>query len=632
MTNNKQHLFLFTIGPVQSFIAQARKTQDLYAGSQILSKLIDVAIKEIKQEQLIFPQYTEGSSLPNHFLAVVDIPENELIKLGERVAIKVRQAWTKLVVEPVINLAIKESATQNITLDLKGINQQIHKHLEIYWLFELIKDNEYKAAYDTIKQNLEALKNVRPFEQFKYNNAIGERGRKCSLDGQRNIKFYRKSEGQKEDNSVIREKYLFNDDNLIFDYEIEDNELPRRHLQPGEGLSAVSFGKRFYQEKDEKGVEKTDFESTAEIALLDVISFWENNCSKELNAFQNSFKGKDFNAQLYFEDSFNENYFKKQGYSKNYFKKQGYNSELQDTIKALNNQRADLDRYAKENNYRLSKYYAVLTFDGDSMGEWLSGENLKEGEDLQHFQKEMSKLLSVFAQKAKDYLNDKNRGRSIYAGGDDFLGFVNLNHLFEVVSHLQKVFETDVCIPLSIYAKEGKQLTFSAGICIAHYKEPLSLVLSKAREMQKHAKEVPNKAAYGIGVIKASGEIEETIWRFGNDSLDKMKQLTEALRDEKVSNTFIKNFERSFIGTLKSDDDSVLSTDLLVCEFKRLITRLQEIEGGKMFKVIWDDFYQSSTHQSTLLNFFSALRIIDFLHRKLHPSSKSKNKEQYANA
>ena len=31
--SGNQYLFLFTIGPVQSFIAQARKTRDLYAGS-----------------------------------------------------------------------------------------------------------------------------------------------------------------------------------------------------------------------------------------------------------------------------------------------------------------------------------------------------------------------------------------------------------------------------------------------------------------------------------------------------------------------------------------------------------------------------------------------------------------------
>jgi len=30
----QQHLFLFTIGPVQSFIAQARKTQDLHTNAK----------------------------------------------------------------------------------------------------------------------------------------------------------------------------------------------------------------------------------------------------------------------------------------------------------------------------------------------------------------------------------------------------------------------------------------------------------------------------------------------------------------------------------------------------------------------------------------------------------------------
>lgn len=48
-----EHLFLFTISPVQSFIAQARKTQDLYAGSLLLSELIDFAIHELKKLYLV---------------------------------------------------------------------------------------------------------------------------------------------------------------------------------------------------------------------------------------------------------------------------------------------------------------------------------------------------------------------------------------------------------------------------------------------------------------------------------------------------------------------------------------------------------------------------------------------------
>ena len=44
-----QYLFLFTIGPVQGFIAQARKTRDLYAGSAILGEIISAAIDQTKK-------------------------------------------------------------------------------------------------------------------------------------------------------------------------------------------------------------------------------------------------------------------------------------------------------------------------------------------------------------------------------------------------------------------------------------------------------------------------------------------------------------------------------------------------------------------------------------------------------
>jgi len=38
------HHFQFTIGPVQSFVAQARRTRDFWAGSFVLSWLTGVAM------------------------------------------------------------------------------------------------------------------------------------------------------------------------------------------------------------------------------------------------------------------------------------------------------------------------------------------------------------------------------------------------------------------------------------------------------------------------------------------------------------------------------------------------------------------------------------------------------------
>jgi len=78
-----QFLFLFTIGPVQSYISQARKTQDLYAGSFLLSHLSDAAIDELSRIvdscDIIFPD-KEIDSKPNRFIAKIECEDPE--KLG----------------------------------------------------------------------------------------------------------------------------------------------------------------------------------------------------------------------------------------------------------------------------------------------------------------------------------------------------------------------------------------------------------------------------------------------------------------------------------------------------------------------------------------------------------------------
>lgn len=67
-----KHLFIFTITPVQSFIAQSRKTQDLYGGSQILSDLTKEAIKQLPAKNgLILPDPSMPFS-PNRFIAEVE--------------------------------------------------------------------------------------------------------------------------------------------------------------------------------------------------------------------------------------------------------------------------------------------------------------------------------------------------------------------------------------------------------------------------------------------------------------------------------------------------------------------------------------------------------------------------------
>src|SRR4051812_16473962 len=69
-----KNLMIFWIGPVQDFIATARRSRDLWYGSWMLSELSRAAAKEVVRlsGSLIFPADTQRTiSIPNKILATV---------------------------------------------------------------------------------------------------------------------------------------------------------------------------------------------------------------------------------------------------------------------------------------------------------------------------------------------------------------------------------------------------------------------------------------------------------------------------------------------------------------------------------------------------------------------------------
>ena len=72
-----QYMLLFSLGPVQSFIAQARKTRDLWLGSFLLSAFMQIGIegisKDIKQSSSFPSNPTITGTipdLPNKYIAI----------------------------------------------------------------------------------------------------------------------------------------------------------------------------------------------------------------------------------------------------------------------------------------------------------------------------------------------------------------------------------------------------------------------------------------------------------------------------------------------------------------------------------------------------------------------------------
>ncbi len=648
------HLFLFTIGPVQSFIAQARKTRDLYAGSQILSKLIEAGISqfEIAGGKVIFP-HGSSPSKPNRFLGYLDLDldTDKLKEIGEDVEKMVKLKWQEMADDALGTLSKPN-----------GFDEQIILALETFWVFHPAKGKDYHTAYRDIERTLGAIKNARSTYQYHYQKVgdvliYGEKGRKCSLDGERNVKFYRPLDKEWKGLPRTRRWKLFNEVEQEVKLIEDKDDIGMKVIAPGEGLSAVSFVKR--QNKEE------DFAPTAFFAASEFIHAVENADhpkAKELRSKFSEFTktfGRDWDEQLLFEENYNNSYFKNQGLIRS--------SEPADFLEELKS----IYRISKECKIeKPNGYYALFLFDGDNMGKWLSGANLEEGHNkgkaLFDFHQNLAQLLAEFANGKKGQVEDKGvyqylqypKGRTIYAGGDDFLGFVNLERVFDVLEWTREQF--DLKINQQIGHKK-EDFTFSGGLVIAHYKTPLHVVLDWARSTEKAAKKHihphgQRKDTLGISVLKASGEITQAFvpWqlKFWDKSGEEvaseaywctqaMKEVVESLRKD-FSDKWLRNLDAGF-HLMKNRKSGILElqvgapgNEMIQAEMRRMLRRAcikaGDIEVDKLLPYLHSLLGERATENFG--NFSRLLYICDFIERHTNGLQKvnSSTSKETANA
>lgn len=601
-----RYLFLFTISPVQSFIQQARKTQDLYAGSQMLSTLMNGVIQKLQNEyqaDIIFPAPKMASN-PNRVLAML-VEGGDPKTIGEEL-------------EKAITAQFRTFAAdaRSRTFEFKqpeNFEEKVTRQLESFWNVSWVAlpyHADYHTAYDEIERTLGGVKNIRQFQQ------LVEQGRKCALCGERNVLF-------------------FHSDNTERRHLESAAHVRTPQFQVGEGLCAVCTTKRFFT--------KETFPSTARLALMDSLAqlYADAEGAHLLTNYREHVIGKDlFDEQLYFEENLTETYFKKNGLE---------TLAKEDDLQKILKRQREVNDYAKQRGVYFSPYYAVLVFDGDSMGTWLSGKHLKDpGEDLQKFHQRLSELLGEFAVSASAVLSDPlenkasidypgNFGKTVYAGGDDFLGFVTLKHLFPALQHLRKQFDEKVNKPLrkefSFHDAAG-DFTFSAGVAIAHYKTPLSMVLQKARNMEKMAKsvksqELGDKDSVGFALLKHSGNVGETVfkWTFEEDTVVLAQALTAALQNW-ISNKFLYVLREELLGLF--DEDTGIEPGILETELQRLMNRrkrdpdisnAQVRELSARLLAFWNQLDVLSLEETSrfnhLINFLNFLELCNFVAREV---------------
>lgn len=143
-----------------------------------------------------------------------------------------------------------------------------------------------------------------------------------------------------------------------------------------------------------------------------------------------------------------------------------------------------------------SPYLAILAADGDRMGRMLSA--IKDAR--RH--RDVSRCQSEFAAAVRDEIRKVFRGACAYAAADDVLAFLPVDQCIACANRLRRMFKDMVAEKLtkkeedvfsdSMTAEERKSCggvpTLSVGIAIGHFMEPLEDLLSYARQAEERAK------------------------------------------------------------------------------------------------------------------------------------------------
>lgn len=493
---DEMHLVVFHIGPVQDFIATARRSRDLWFGSWLLSELAKAAALEIVQQNgngvscLVFPAPVDLSEL-----------KSDKFNVPNKVVARVRQNPSELgenVKEAILRRLreICDDAYKNLKgFDRAVAMRQVEDFLEFFWAYYPLKGS-YKLVRDFAEAILNARKTTRNFAPVMW----GSTAPKCCLDGSRE--------------SVIP----------ISAYQrMKENQLYENYgVQPGEHLCGVCLLKRHGR----RGPAEYFF-STSHVAAFPLLCRLTEKHRPLVEEYIGKLKELGIAAdalgtvrpphplfgphdgQLLFKERLGEFFFEKE--------------------KVLQAEEA-LQQFLEKafSGKKPLPYYALLRADGDHMGKVIDAQETPE----KH--RELSRAQSRFAREARELVR-KYQGSLIYSGGDDVLALVPLHTALACARSLAETFRQRLAGFKAEDGGKGISPTLSVGIAVAHHLDPLSDVLELAQRAEKAAKSAVGKNALAVTLSKRSG-VERTVkgtWGTLDRRLERFIDLhrTEAIPD-----------------------------------------------------------------------------------------------------
>lgn len=502
------HDFHFTIGPVQGFVAQARRTRDFWAGSFLLSYLSGVAMAATRQlagkDAIQFPlpdpvflDAIAGKELPKEALPTQgSIPNRFKAKVpksfdGNQVVEAVQKAWQGLA------SAIWEKDLAPLKSDMAEVIW--HEQVSGFWEISWVTLNEQQ-------QNLPAM-DMR--KNWRTHLPAPQEGRKCSL-----MEGWQELSGHLSPQKKERELFWKRVQQATHDLDIQD----------GEALCAMSFIKRRFAHYFSKlcvdsGIPDLKLHGwqipksvpsvallAAEPTLATLCQSLNDECHKKLQAFTHAWQqsGGKFGEKENLPTSIQAAAKKLElnlGLDGSAWHPMIYENASAYGLNAYRAKLAKEDLKALYQSAELappSPFYAVLMMDGDSLGKQMSDTGKQTG---------ISQALNQFTLGVKQLVEAHN-GFLIYAGGDDVLALLPMESAINSAICLRQKYNECFKLANAELNADTAPITtsISAAILFNHIKTPLSKILHEAHEvLDNHAKEGAGRDAIAIRVTKQSG-------------------------------------------------------------------------------------------------------------------------------
>lgn len=508
--SNNTHYFHFTLGPVQGFVSQARRTRDFWAGSFILSWLAAVAIKAVQQQngEIQFPHADENymlwlegkgkanpptqGSIPNRFKSLVAAVDPATFK-PEQVMQAVQEAWKVL-------------ANQVWEVDLGHISpsheaafiweRQIAQFWDMSWVI---------TPNATDSSALDKRKNWRTYAAPK------EPGVKCAMmDG------WQELSGELSPNRAAM--------NVFWNQVLGHGRYGMKSdLAENEALCAIALVKRRFSRHFaklnhtmqqgwtlkgwrvpstvpsvtymaavhwlEQALQKApsdvlhQFHDAAAKLTGEEYGEWDTNihCLDQLPNAVEFKRLRSLDGNVFFESALE---------NKRIFKDQALAKKVLHTLKEV---------CKGANLAKPSPFYAILLMDGDSLGSHMSNADL-------HYS--ITQGLADFTNGVPEKVRQHN-GFLIYAGGDDVLAVLPLEDAIPCAVALREHYLECFKAQANSNPKKVRKYiptTLSGAIEFAHIKTPLTKILKDAHELlDEIAKDGSGRDALAVRVWKPGG-------------------------------------------------------------------------------------------------------------------------------